>query len=68
LLTPNYEKSVWANQEAGVMHGKRGKVIPLIVGKTKIKKCGFVEALQGIAIKEENLDDSFEEILHAIFR
>jgi hypothetical protein len=68
LLTPNYEKSVWANQEAGFMHGKRGKVIPLIVRRTEIKKCGFLEALQGIAIKEENLDASLEEILQAIFR
>lgn len=68
LLTSNYEKSVWANQEAGFMHGKRGKVIPLIVGETNIKKFGFLEALQGISIKEENLDDYLEEILHAIFR
>ena len=68
LLTPNHEKSVWANQEAGIMHGKGEKVIPLIVGKTEIKKCGFLEALQGIPIKEENLDDSLGEILRAIFR
>ena len=68
LLTPKYEKSVWANQEAGIMHGKRGKVIPLIVGETNIKKFGFLEALQGISIKEENLNDYLEEILRNIFR
>ena len=68
LLTPNYEKSVWANQEAGIMRGKGGKVIPLIVGKTEIKKSGFLEALQGIPIKEENLNDYLEEILRTILR
>ena len=68
LLTPNYEKSVWANQEAGVMLGKRRKVIPLIVGETNIKKFGFLEALQGIPIKEENLNDYLEEIFRTIFR
>ena len=68
LLTPNYEKSVWANQEAGIMRGKGGKVIPLIVGETNIKKFGFLEALQGIPIKEENLNDYLEEILRNIFR
>lgn len=68
LLTPNYKKSVWANQEAGFMRGKGGKVIPLIVGDTKIKGCGFVEALQGIPIKEENLNNYLEEILHTIFK
>ena len=68
LLTSNYKKSVWGNQEAGIMRGKGGRVIPLIVGKTKIKGCGFLEALQGISIKEENLNNYIEEILHTIFR
>lgn len=67
LLTPNFEKSVWANQEAGHMRGKGGKVIPLIVGETDIKKFGFLEALQGIPVKE-NLDDCVEEILKIILK
>lgn len=68
LLTPNYEKSVWANQEAGIMWGKGRKVIPLIVKETDLKKFGFLEALQGIPIEGENLDDSLGEILRIIFR
>jgi len=67
LLTPNFEKSVWANQEAGHMRGKKGKVIPLIVGETDIKKFGFLEALQGIPVKE-NLEGCVEEILSIILR
>jgi len=68
LLTPNFEKSVWANQEVGHMRGKRGKVIPLIVGETDIKKFGFLEALQGITVKEENLDDCVKRILSITLR
>ena len=68
LLTPNYERSVWANQEPGYMIGKGGKIVPLIVGETQIKKFGFLEALQGISVKEESLVDCFEEILRTIFR
>ena len=67
LLTPNYEKSVWANQEAGIMRGKRGKVIPLIFGGIELEKFGFLEALQGIPVSEENLDDCVQEILSIIF-
>jgi len=68
LLTPNFENSVWANQEAGYMQGKKGKVIPLIVEETDVKKFGFLEALQGITVKGGNLDDYAAEILRAIFR
>lgn len=55
LLTPNYEKSVWTNQEAGFMI-RKGTIMPLIVGKTDIKKFGFIELFQGIRIDEENLN------------
>ena len=67
LLTPNYEKSVWANQEAGIMRGKGGKVIPLIVEGIKLKNFGFLEALQGIKVSQK-LDDCVQEILSIIFR
>ena len=68
LLTDNYEKSVWANQEAGYIMGKRGKNIPLIVGKTNIKKFGFLESFQGVPVTEENLKDCVEKIVSIILK
>jgi hypothetical protein len=66
LLTPNCEKSVWANQEAGYMIGKGGKNIPLIVGETDVKKFGFLESFQGIPFEEENLEDCVNKIVSII--
>ena len=68
LLTDNYEKSVWANQEAGYMLGKGGKNIPLIVGKTNIEKFGFLESFQGVPVTEENLEDCVEKIVCIILK
>ena len=68
LLTPNFEKSVWTNQETGFMLGRGAKIIPLIVGETDIKDFGFVEALQGIHVNEENLQECIEKILKIILQ
>lgn len=68
LLTPSYEKSVWANQEAGYMIGKGGKTIPLIVEGTDIKKFGFLESLQGILIQEAELNACIDKIIDAASR
>jgi len=66
LITPRFQESVWTNQEAGYMLGRNIQVVPLIVGETNIKEFGFLEALQGIKIKEENPERSFEEILSIV--
>lgn len=66
LLTPNYEKSVWANQEAGYMMGKGGRNIPLIAGETDIKNFGFLESFQGIQVEEENLEDCADKIIGVV--
>jgi hypothetical protein len=68
LLTPDFEKSVWTNQETGFMLGRGAKIIPLIVGETDIKDFGFVEALQGIHVNEENLQECIEKILRIILQ
>jgi len=68
LLTPSFERSVWSNQEAGYMLGKAGTVIPLIAEETDIKKFGFLEALQGVRLREANPEDCILEILGAMFR
>ena len=68
LLTPDFEGSVWTNQEAGYILGRMEKVVPLIVGETDIKRFGFLEAFQGILIKEKSPEQSFKEILNTIVR
>lgn len=68
LLTPSFKESVWTNQEAGYIMGKERKVVPLIVGKTNIKDFGFLETLQGIKVKEEKPELSFEEILNTVVK
>jgi len=68
LLTPEYERSVWTNQEAGYVLGKEGKSIPLIVGNVDIKKFGFLESFQGIPTLEGNIEDSIDEIIEAILK
>jgi len=47
LLTPSFEESVWANQEAGYMLVRMEKVVPLIVGETDIKRFGFWRHCRG---------------------
>ena len=54
------------NQEAGYVMGRGKKVVPLIAGETDIKEFGFLEALQGIQVKEEKPEISFDEILSTI--
>ena len=66
LLTDNYEKSVYTNQEAGYMMGKKGKNIPLMVRKTNIKNFGFLETYQGVSVIEENLKDAVEKMVDII--
>jgi len=68
LLTPNFKESVWTNQEAGFALGRGAKIIPLIVGGTDIKVFGFLESLQGIHVKEDNLPDCIEKILKIIMQ
>ncbi len=62
LLTANFEGSAWANQEVGYAMKRTVPVVPLIVGKANIKRLGFLEAFQGIRVKKENPEQSFEEI------
>jgi len=66
LLTPNFEKSVWANQETGYMHGKDGKVVPLIMKGIDIRRFGLLEALQGIPIDEDSLWNAAEQVVKTI--
>jgi hypothetical protein len=68
LLTDNYETSTWANQEAGYMMGKGGKVISLIVGDTDVKKFGFLESLQGITIEDENFEVCADKIVEMLLK
>jgi len=66
LLTPNFQESVWTNQESGFVYGRGAMIIPLIVGGTDIKVFGFLESLQGIHLKEDDLPDCVQKILKLI--
>jgi hypothetical protein len=65
LLTPNYGKSVWANQEAGFMMGKGGQNISLIVDGSNIKDFGFLESFQGVPITEAAVAECIDKIIEA---
>lgn len=64
LLAPDFEKSIWTNQETGFMLGRGAKIIPLIVGETDIKNFGFVKALQGIGSLNKTIHP-FRSIIHS---
>lgn len=66
LLTPNFGRSAWANQEVGYVMRRTVPVVPIIVGKVDIKRLGFLEGIQGIPIKRENPEQYFERILDTI--
>ena len=66
VITPNFRKSVWTNQEAGFVIGKGNKVVSLIFKYVDIKKLGFLEAYQGIQTKNENLEENIRKILEVI--
>ena len=66
LLTQNFERSSWANQEVGYVMKRIVPVVPLFFGKANLKRFGFLEAFQGISMIEESPEQSFEEILRAI--
>lgn len=68
LLTQNYTESIWANQEAGFMVGKGGKIIPLILGEIDVKRYGLIESYQGIQINENKIEESVEKIVESVTR
>lgn len=63
LLRDEKIDDVWKNQETGFMYGKEGRIIPIIVENVEIERFGFLEALQGIQIKGDNVEKCVRKIL-----
>ncbi len=68
MLTDNYGDSVWGNQEAGIIFGKGGKNISLIIENVGIKKFGFLESLQGIIVEQTNIEACLDKIIALILK
>jgi hypothetical protein len=68
LLTVEYQKSVWGNQEAGYVIGKGGKIIPLIVRGIDLKDFGLIESYQGLVVDEKNLESCVDKIVDMLLR
>ncbi|MCW3999912.1 MAG: toll/interleukin-1 receptor domain-containing protein [Candidatus Bathyarchaeota archaeon] len=66
LLTPNYEKSVWCNQEAGFIIGKKGRIIPIIVEGVDITKFAFIESYQGVHLCDGNVKKCVDKVLESL--
>jgi len=55
IVTENFSKSVWANQEVGIAIGKKLTLIPLLSGSSQSMK-GFLETYQAVTVTDNNLD------------
>lgn len=66
ICTPNYICSTWGNQEVGIAFGKGKKIIPLLLHGTEKSKFGFLEALQGHTITDDNLASVIHQILEQL--
>jgi len=63
LLTQNFIKSEWTNQEVGIAFGNDKIIISLIVN---IRPFGFLEKDQGLRISEELSEFSYKDIIKTI--
>lgn len=65
IVTDNFAKSVWANQEVGIAIAKGLTLIPLMVGGSTAMK-GFLEMHQGIPVSESNLEEAVKSTIPRI--
>jgi len=63
VVTPNFEKSTYANQEAGITLG-RGK--PVISPNFTKELPGFLESIQAVHVSEANLGAAVERAIKVI--
>ncbi len=62
IVTANFSASAYANQEAGIVMGKRKPVISLKFGA---ELPGFLESYQAIPASADSLDEAVEEAIEA---
>jgi hypothetical protein len=65
MVTDNFVKSVWTNQEVGIAIGKKLALLPLMFGGSGTMK-GFMEMYQGVTVTENTLDTVVRSIVPTI--
>lgn len=63
LLTPDFPKSKWTDQEVGVVFGRRRLVIPVKLGADPYGFIGKYQALQGKGVEDGEIARKIFEIL-----
>lgn len=63
ILTEDFYKSKWTDQETGIAFAKKRVIIPL---KTKFNPYGFISQFQALKIKKKNIKHTCLEIVKAI--
>lgn len=63
ILTENFNKSGWTNQETGVAFARRKIIIPL---KTKTNPHGFISQFQALKLNKRKIKNTCLEIIQAI--
>lgn len=64
IVTDNFNKSSWANQESGHSFANHKTIIPLIFDETRIT--GLIEELQGIKMKRDNITSDISKLVSEI--
>lgn len=64
LITKNFLDSEWTQQEAGFAIARNVKVVPLLFNG--LKPPGFIEAFQGIHVRDDNLERIVKERMESI--
>lgn len=65
IVTENFSKSAWANQEVGIAFAKKLPLIPLMFGGSTVLK-GVIEMYQGTPVSESNLEDAVRKSIPTI--
>jgi hypothetical protein len=65
IVTRNFAKSAWANQEVGIAFEKKLPLIPLMFDGSAVLK-GVIEMYQGIPVSESNLVDVVKSTIPTI--
>jgi hypothetical protein len=65
IVTENFIKSVWANQEVGMAIAKKLPIIPLMFSGSLVLK-GFIEMYQGTSVSESKLDTVVKSVIPRI--
>ena len=68
VVTGNFPKSFWTNQEVGMAIGKNKPVISMVLDPDARRNSGFLESRQAIITSVADLEKAVEEVAQAIDR